>query len=148
MTRGTGHYEYLFHIQTGGGVVGKLFGAYEATKEQRAVDCVNALAGVPEEVITSEWFRKEVLRIAKTNGYADIPARRAYSRIQQEAINAEETANTIKRYDKKMKARGRAGGLRYALQQLKKFSTWEKHESHFVSDARSGSGVNGERRPD
>lgn len=122
MTRGAGHYEYLFHIETRGGVVGKLFGAYEATKEQRAVDCVNALAGIPEEVLVSDWFRKEVLRIAKTNGYPDAPVRRAFSKIQQEAITAEEESKTIKRYDRKMKARGRAGGLRYALQQLKQFS--------------------------
>lgn len=101
-----------------------LFTKVDAEKAQRAVDCVNALKGVPDEVLHSDWFRRLMRQFASADYQSH--ARKAYRDVsnQYEAL-AKATANEP-RLDKQLKQQGRMAGLKFAMRCMERIPTATK----------------------
>lgn len=51
-----------------GGYVGNLFPARDRELEERAVRCVNALQGIRDETLESEWFQELMKLVREQQG--------------------------------------------------------------------------------
>lgn len=99
--------------------MGKLFtGGNQESKEARAVLCVNALAGIPEEVVNSQAFQDAMrdFRLGKT---PISRARSAAYAIRKALLDTESRMPNSKNYERKWRMSGRLGGLDFALRKLK-----------------------------
>lgn len=99
--------------------MGKLFtGGNQESKEARAVLCVNALQGIPEEIVNSEAFQDAMrdFRLGKT---PISRARTAACAIRQAMLLTEARIQGAKHYERKWRMSGRVNGLDFALRKLK-----------------------------
>ena len=112
------HYSDRNCINARGGVVGNYFSSYSGELEERAVLCVNALKGVPNELLAEPWFQKLMVQFSK--GDYETEVRKAYSAIRTAAQAAEVARDKSKQYERKLRFTGRVAGLRAAMRMLEK----------------------------
>lgn len=98
--------------------MGNYFSSYDREREERAVLCVNALKGVPSDLLAEPWFQKLMVQFAK--GDYETEVRKAYAAIRTAAQAAEVARDKSKQYERKLRFTGRVAGLRAAMRMLEK----------------------------
>lgn len=96
--------------------MGRLFGNYMQDEQERAVACVNALQGVPQDIVNSHWFKLAVKELV--NGKLHRGVVKAYREIQSAAQASEAGEMSARLYEQRLRHKGRAAGLRAAMRFL------------------------------
>lgn len=112
------------HVIHGRGNVGRMFSSKDQELELRAIRCVNALKGVSDDVLCSDWFRKLMHQFASQD--FQTAARRAYVAVSSHLEAVQEASQKEQRFDKKLRLSGRAAGLTFAMRCIERIPTARK----------------------